>query len=288
MDAPASTPDFTLEPDALRLPRMLGRLPATSTRKALQFADFFKYLQLPASSNTWAKRQPVPIRSFGNLAIGDCTIAKQAVASTRFERLEQRKTITISDDEVARVYFAMTSRLYGGGDTGAFETDALDNWRNPETTFKDTDGHPYTIDAYLGINPKNQNEVRAAIALSAAKGIAVCFNLPSAIQGHDDKWEGPPAGQAPIGDWLPGSWGGHSVHCYGYTAEGLLLDMTWDIPPLIASWDFVATYMDEAHLIIDSVDTWKHKAKAAVGTLKLAQVVEAVNDVSRTQIGDRA
>lgn len=268
--------------------RYLGRLPATSSRKALQFSDFFRFLKLPATSNSWAKRQPIPIRSFGNDRYGDCTIAKQAVASTRFERLEQRKTITISDAEVIRVYLEMTSRLYGGGDTGAFETDALDNWRNPDLTFKDTDGHPYTIDAYLALNAKNQDEVKAAIALSAAKGIAVCFNLPSAIQGHDERWEAPPKGQSPIGPWLPGSWGGHSVNCYGYTADGLLLDMTWDIPPLIATWDFAAIYMDEAHLIIDSVDSWRHMTgRAGIGTLKLKQVVDAVNDVSSHKIGTR-
>lgn len=267
--------------------RCLGRLPAKSSRKALQFSDFFRFLKLPASSNTWAKRQPIPIRSFGNTQVGDCTIAKQAVAAMRFERLEQRKTIAIADEEVTRVYFAMTSRLYGGGDTGAFETDALDNWRNPELTFKDDAGHPYTIDAYLRINASNHDEVRAAIALSAAKGIAVCFNLPQAWQGHDDRWDAPPSGQSPIGAWLPGSWGGHSMNCFGYTAEGLLVDMTWDVPPVLVTWDAAAIYMDEAHLIIDSVDSWRAQASSKAGTLKLTQVVEAVNDVSSRRIGAR-
>lgn len=264
--------------------RHLGRLPSKSSRKALQFADFFRFLKLPPTSNSWAKRQPIPIRHFGNILLGDCTIAKQAVASTRFERLEQRKTIDITDDEVIRVYQALTSRLYGGGDTGAFETDALDNWRNPELTFRDTAGHPYTIDAYLRLNASNQEEVKAAIALSAAKGIAVCFNLPQAWNGHDDRWDAPPAGQAPINDWLPGSWGGHSMYCHGYVWEGLLVDMTWNVPPVLVTWDAAAIYMDEAHLIIDSVDSWRHKAQSAVGTLKLKQVIEAVNDVSSHRI----
>lgn len=272
--------------DGVMPDRKLGRLPSKSSRKALQFSDFFRFLKLPATSNSWAKRQPIPVRSYANTQIGDCTIAKQAVAATRFERLEQRKTINIPDENVARVYFEMTRRLYGGGDTGAFETDALDNWRNPELTFRDTDGHPYTIDAYLRLNASNQDEVKAAIALSAAKGIAVCFNLPQAWQGRDDRWEAPPNGQAPIGEWLPGSWGGHSVNCYGYTPEGLLLDMTWDIPPLVATWDAAAIYMDEAHLIIDSVDSWRHTAKTAAGTLQLKQVIEAVNDVSAVKIGN--
>jgi hypothetical protein len=43
----------------------------------------------------------------------------------RFERIERRRTINLDDQEVIDKYLAMTSRLYGGGDTGAYEEDAL-------------------------------------------------------------------------------------------------------------------------------------------------------------------
>lgn len=284
MDAPTSTPDQgTNQPPA----RMLGRLPAKSTRKALQFSDFFKYLSLPKQTKFWTKRPAIPLGTWGNDRLGDCTRAKQAIAAIRMERLEQRRTITITDEEVIRVYQDMTTRLYGGGDTGAYEDDALNEWRRPDTTFRDTTGHPYTIDAFLRINATNQDELKAGIALAGAKGIAVCFNLPAAWDGKDDLWDAPPAGTPLIGLWQPGSLGGHSMWCFDYTSEGPLCDMTWNVPPVQVTWDAAAIYLDEAHLIIDSVDSWRQKKQAhsAAGTLQLAKVVAAVNDVSEYRIG---
>jgi hypothetical protein len=266
--------------------RRLGRLPAKSTRKALMFADFFKYLKLPKASNCWTRKQPIPPRTYGNDALGDCTRAKQAVAATRMERLEQKKTIAITDDEIKRVYLAMTARLYGGGDVGAFEDDALNEWRNPETTFSDTAGHRYTIDAYLRIDAFNQDEMRAGLALAGAKGIAVCLNLPAAWQDDRHFGTAPPGGMAPVGEWLPGTWGGHSMWAHDYTADGIRVDHTWNRPPGLVVWDAAAIYLDEAHLVIDSIDVWRTLTKgSAVGRLKLADVVDAVNGASSISIG---
>lgn len=264
----------------------LGRLPAKSTRKALLFSDFFKFVKLPASQTYWKRKTPLPLRSFGNLDHGDCTRAKQAVAAMRMERLEQRgKTISITDEEVLRVYTEMSDRLYGGGDNGAYEDDALNEWRNPDTTFKDTDGNPYTIDAYLKINPANQNEMKAALALAGAKGIAICLNLPVAFSKIDppEPWN-VPEGQALIGDWLPGSWGGHSMWSNGYTSQGIIVDHTWEIPNQIITWEAVAAYVDEAHLVIDSIDAWRKRAIAPSIRKSLREVVAAVNAVSSIRI----
>lgn len=264
----------------------LGRLPSKSSRKALMFSDFAKFLKLPASQTYWSSKKPIPQRSYGNTEHGCCTRAKQAVAQTRMERLEQKKTITITDDEVIRVYYEMTERLYGGGDTGAYETDALDCWRNPEQTFRDNDGHQYTIDAYLRLNPANLDEVKAALALSGAKGIAFCMNLPAAFADiRPPKPWAIPEGQALIGKWMPGSWGGHSLNANGYTKEGVITDHTWDMANQIITWDAWATYCDEAHVVIDSLNAWKKRLKGSpVAKLNLADVRDAVNAVSSVRI----
>lgn len=266
--------------------RRLGRLPAKSSRKALMFSDFVKFLKVPTSQTYWAKKTPLPLRTYGNDAYGCCTRAKQAVAATRMERLEQRRLIQITDDEVIRVYLAMSDRLYGGGDNGAFETDALDCWRNPDYTFRDTDGHPYTIDAYLRLNPANQDEMRVALSLAGAKGIAFCMNLPTAFQGVEPPatWD-VPDDQSLIGKWLPGSWGGHSMWANGYTKDGIVTDHTWGLTPQVITWDAMAAYCDEAHVVIDSIDDWRKKLKgSAVAKLNLAGVRDAVNAVSSVQI----
>lgn len=263
--------------------RRLGRLPAKSTRKALQFSDFFKFVKLPAKTSNWTRRKPIEPRNYGNTRLGDCTRAKQAVAITRMELLEQKKPVVILDEEVERVYLAMTGRLYGGGDVGAFEDDALNDWRNPETTIRDHDGKPYTIDAYLRINAFNQDELRAALALAGAKGIAVCFNLPAAWQ--DLFGVAPPSGIPPTGQWLPGSWGGHSMWAHDYTAQGVIVDSTWDEAPQLVFWDAAALYLDEAHLVIDSIDAWRHVVKGQQAVKgKLSHVVDAVNHVSALRI----
>lgn len=257
--------------------RRLGRLPLKTTRKALQFSDFFKYVNLPKATRYWSRKTPLAKRTFGNDQYGDCTIASQAYATIRMERIEQKRTISIDDAEIVRTYLAMSDRLYGGGDNGAYEDDALNNWRNPETTFKDTYGKPYTIDAYLRINALNPSEVKAGIALSGAHGIKVCFNLPVAFQNMD-RWD-VPEGQALVGPWMPGSWGGHSMFAHDYDEDDETVDDTWAHGPRRVSWRAVAAYMDEAHMVIDSIDEWRthadKKTKAALG-----DVADAVNAVS--------
>lgn len=274
-------PQNELQP---QIGKRLGRLPRKSTRKALLFSDFFPYVSLPKATNHWTKRPPIPQRTFANDRYGDCTIAKQAVAAMRMERVEQKRTIEIADEEVVRVYLAMTTRFYGGGDTGAYEVDALANWRDPETTFHGFDGHRYTIDAYLAINPANHQELRAGIALASARGIAICWNLPKAFAAivPPAPWD-VPKGQPLTGDWMPGSWGGHSSWSHDFVPEGILIDHTWDLPPQLVTWEACAAYLDEAHLIIDSVDTWRKHAPRKVRS-GLDDVVEVVNEISQIPI----
>jgi hypothetical protein len=262
----------------------LGRLPVKTTRKALQFADFFSFLQVPRSTSYWSRKTPIPLRTYGNTIYGDCTRAKQAVAATRMERIEQKKTIDIPDSEVIRVYREMSDRLYGGGDNGAYEDDALNEWRNPEKTFRDTTGHPYTIDAYLRINALNHQELKAGLAFSGAHGIAICLNLPAAFSRikPPHSWD-IPDGQALIGEWMPGSWGGHSLEAHDYNAEGVLIDHTWNLNPQRVTWDAMAAYCDEAHLYIDSIDAWR-KRTSGKARKALGDVVDAVNAISSIKI----
>jgi hypothetical protein len=274
------------------VPQMrLGRLPLKTTRKALQFSTFFNFVNLPKKTGYWTKKSPLPLRTFGNDEYGDCTRAKQAYAAIRMERIEQKRTINITDEEVIRVYVDMSNRLYGGGDQGAYEDDALNEWRRPETTFRDTQGHPLTIDAYLRINAMNHEEVKAGLALSGARGIAVCFNLPAAASSQRD-WD-VPEGQALVSKWMPGSWGGHSCWAIDYDGDGMIVDDTWASGPRRASWRFVAAYMDEAHLVIDSVNAWRKKGiieetpmHADAGYIRkaLGDVADAVNAISSQQI----
>lgn len=259
--------------------KLLGKLPAKSDEKALMFANYLpkKQVTLPAATNFWTKRAPFPKRMFGNDKLGDCTRASQAIAAMRMERIEQGKTIDISDEEVIRVYLEMTKKLYGGGDTGGYEEDALNEWRRPDTTLRDTKGNPLTIDAFTRINQANITEVKTAIATSLSHGIKICFNLPEAFRNENKVWD-IPASQMPIGAYLPGSLGGHSTFAVDYDAFGIILP-TWDIQVKV-SWRAVAIYSDEAHTIIDSIDNWRKKGSV----LNLSALKADVNSVSSQKI----
>lgn len=266
--------------------KLLGRLPAKSTPRALMFRDFVKFLTLPKSQMYWQKRKPLPLRSYGNLEYGDCTIASQATMATRMELLETKRLVHITDEEVVRVYFAMTTALYGGGDTGAYEDDALNRWRNPDLTFKDDKGNPLTIAAYLRLNAKDPDEIKAAIALSGPKGIKICLNLPRAYETIDPPatWD-IPEGTSLTGPLQPGSWGGHSLGANAFNQQGVFEDHTWDRPNNLITWAALAAYCDEAHAIIDALDPWRAQTKGhAAARINLADVRDAVNAVSSIRI----
>jgi hypothetical protein len=272
--------------------RRLGRLPLKTTRKALLFSDFFSFVNLPNATNYWTRKKAVAQRTFGNDNYGDCTRAKQAYAAIRMERIEQKRTIDFTDEEVIRVYREMCVRVYGSdADEGAYEDDALNAWRNPDYTFRDTRGRPYTIDAYLRINALNHQEVRAGLALSGPKGIAICINLPAAFQ-QQQRWH-VSEGQPLVGEWQPGTWGGHSMWAIDYDVNDLTVDDTWAQGPRRISWPAVAAYVDEAHLVIDSVNAWRKRLssqttgkldKASNTRKALGNIVDAVNSVSSITI----
>jgi hypothetical protein len=265
----------------------LGKLPAKSSLKALLFEDFLRAdVLIPPSYNFWAKRKAFPIVSFGNTAHGCCTIASQAVAAMRMERLEQRRTVNITTDSVLKAYYDMTARLYGGGDTGAYETDALSNWRKPDLTFSDVKGRPFTIDAFTRINHFDHNAIRRAFYITAGKGLKVCFNLPLAWASRTSNKGGIwdlPEGQPLTGEWMPGTWGGHSMWSISnYNAIGFETPHTWDFPNQFITWRGAAAYMDEVHVVFDSLNAWKKTPAAKV--IDFDKLREAVNSVSSQKI----
>lgn len=263
----------------------LGKLPAKSSLKALLFSDFVKPKAAPAppSYDRWKRMKAFPLSTFGNTVYGDCTLASQAHAAMRMEKLETGKLITIPEQSVIDSYLAMTERLYGGGDTGAYETDALDNFRREDLTFRSSTGHPITIDAYTKINQYDVNEVKLAIATTSGHGIKMCFNLPLAFSrmAVSGVWS-VPKGQTLTGEWMPGSWGGHSTYIDSYSPAGVVHPTTWGMPDILITWEAVAAYCDESYWVIDSVDKWR-KQKIAP-QINLNKLVDAVNQVSSVKI----
>lgn len=257
----------------------LGKMPARSDTRALMFANYLpkKAIIPPKATNYWKRKTPVPLRMFGNDKHGDCTRASQANAALRRERIEQRRNIEITDEEVIRVYYEMTKKYYGGGDTGGYEMDALNEWRKQDCTFRDTKGNPYTIDAFTRINHMDINELKISILTSGFHGVKLCLNLPAAWSRETKFWD-IPEGKIPIGSYSPGSWGGHSLFAEDYDEQGIILP-TWDFKVKL-SWNAYAIYCDETYSIIDSINAWKKKGSV----LNLDALKSDVNAVSSQKI----
>lgn len=264
--------------------RRTGKAPAKSHLKMLQLGNYLKTDRaIPPSFDFWKGRKPFVPYDVGNNEYGDCTKASQALLAQRMEREEQNKTIEIPKQSIIDSYLALTQRLYGGGDTGAYELDALNSWRNPDTTFRDTKDRPHTIDAFMRINHGNIDEVKAALYLSKAGGIKVCFNLPMAWAYRTDNVWDIPEDQEPVGDYLPGSWGGHSMMATSkWDKDWLWLPSSWNMPDGKVSWRAMSIYCDEAYLVVDSVNAWK---KRKLGNIIDLNALKAdVNMVSSTKI----
>lgn len=286
--------------------KQLGKLPARGDPRTINFARFVDVAKVPTAYDPWKRKAAFPARKFGNTEFGDCTIASQCNHMSRLERIESKRTPQIADEEAVRVYFDMTWRDYGDGksgaamppewrvrngpgDTGAYELDALNNWRKPDLTFRDTAGNPLTISAFAKVNQSDHEEVKTAIAVSGKFGIKLCLNLPLAFQRIDppQPWD-VPAGQALTGDWQPGTWGGHSLYADAYDKTGVRLVHSWYYAPpyqQTLTWAAMAAYCDEMHWVLDSVDGWQKRTpqKLAAG-VDLAGIIKKVNAISATKV----
>jgi hypothetical protein len=307
-----ANPGKFVAPERVINGRRLGRGPARANRKALHFASFAPRLaavDLPRATDFWPKRVGFTNETWGNDVEGCCTIAGQANMFRRFERLEQRRTITIETAEVHRVYRTMTAELYGDGtfpgpDVGAYATDALDVTRRADKTIRDYKGRPLLIDAYVRLNPKNPVEIKQAIWTAAGRGIAVCLDLPLAFGNIEPPrdWDLPAANFNIFSDYqyTPGGWGGHFQWATDYDGVGIWLDHTWGIERQRLTWDAAMAYLAEAFLVVDRKNDWSRQRSLAIGSpssfvtpahaeavagFDIDALETAVNDVSSVKIG---
>lgn len=249
--------------------KLLGKAPKQEDQRNLMAARYLAS-EFPAKYDWQKKRKPAPSRTFGNTEYGDCTLASQANALIRMERIEQRRTVLIPDQTVISNYLEMT----GGADSGWYELDALKRWRSNGFLYRSD--RRYTIDAFAEIHPTNTDEMKAA--LWQFKVIKVCFGLPKAWSRIDPPGFGSsPAteGAWDVGvgpDYEPYSWGGHSMMADGYDENGLWVAHTWYHAPKparqLVTWEAVRKYADESYSIIDSFDGWRKKAAFDVQQLQ--------------------
>lgn len=223
----------------------LGKAPAQRDERNFQLKALLRApVKLPAEYDFDTNHRAVPTPMFGNDEHGDCVIAGRAHQTLRFELLEQKKIITISDDEVLDEYFDES----GGGDDGLVTLESLRRWRlNGWRAGRKR----YFIRAFAEVDRRSRPEMKRAIYMDL--GVGIGLRLPKSAQKELDA--GKPWQQTTGANARANSWGGHYVYVTGYTKLGPTC-VTWGRKQQM-SWAFFQRYCDEAYAMIDALNTPK-------------------------------
>ena len=237
----------------------LGKKPPVYDPRTLNFANYLHHDLLPRvpQKHMYAGNiAPDSWGMMGNHNINNCTCA--AAGHLIMEWTDDNgNMVTLADQDIINLYSTITGYdpATGQNDTGADEKLTLNYWRNNGVS-----GHK--ILAYTALEPKNNHHVKQAVYLFG--GCMIGLNLPFSAQ-MQNIWSVLPGG--PVGDGLPGTWGGHAMAVIGYDHEGLTA-VTWGEAKKM-TWSFYETYFEEAYAIISTDFVGK---KAAPNGFKLAEL----------------
>jgi len=220
---------------------LLGKKPAKHDMRNLLVKDIIRHVKVPISYNFDSKHRGIPTPMFGNDVHGDCVIAGRAHQTLRFEHLEQRRTITITDQDVLNEW----RKENGNTEDGLYVLESLKLWRSEGWTIG---GKNYKIKAFAQNNPSDKTEIKTTIANDV--GIGLGLAMP-------DSWSGEfNAGKSWTDTRLPPNpYNGHYVYVVGYTPTSLTC-ITWAKKQRM-SWAFFTKYTDEAYAIIDAKNASK-------------------------------
>jgi hypothetical protein len=253
----------------------LGKQDYQHDDRTLLMARFIQPdIRVPAKSDFDKNRTPIPVRMWGNDAWGDCVIAGEANQLLRLERIEQRRTLMLSDQEVIDRYKLLTGSASPGDayDNGLVILEAMRNWRSSGFT---VGNRTYTIAAYGELEPNNRAQLR--MASYALHGIHLGISLPLAAQRmtHEGVWHY--EGQT-TPEFQPGSWGGHLVYSKAYDPDSLEI-LTWGRKVKVTN-EFIEKYADEAWAVVDNFDSWRIKQTVDVTALQhtLSQITSKVDE----------
>ena len=223
----------------------LGKARARRDARNFKFAALLKKrLSLPKEYDFDLTHPGIPTPIFGNDRYGDCVIAGRAHQTLRFEDVEQRKVLAITDADVTKEYFKET----GGPDSGLVVLDSLKEWRVSGWIAAKK---RYRIRAFSELDRGVRDQMKQAIVLDIGVGLGLAMPITAQAQFQAGKPWDVTTGHGSA----PNSWGGHYVHVPGYTTAGPVC-VTWGRKQQM-TWAFFAKYCDEAYAIFDAKDTAK-------------------------------
>jgi hypothetical protein len=196
-----------------------------------------------------------------------CVISARAHSELRFEELEQKKIISITDRVVENEYF----RESGGEDDGLVMLDSIKLWRTRGWRLK---SKTYRIKVFAEVDRANHIEVMQSII--AKNGIQIGLSLPLSAQAQFENGQ--------TWDFVSGShgqansWGGHCVTVPAYNAIGPIC-VTWATRHQM-TWAFWDAYCDEAYWLLDALDKWLKPVPEAPVSIDTTQVEDYLTEVS--------
>jgi hypothetical protein len=204
-------------------------------------------------------RAVFPLALWGNDRWGNCVKVAEANEIIRLERLEQRRTLAITEQLVVDAYKAQTGALMPGdaNDHGLVMLQNLREWRKTGFVVK---SRTYDIAAFGELDPHDSQMLRAAVFL--LHGVQFGFALPKAAQNMGDVWD---YRDGTSGDWRPGSWGGHAVFSKRYDEGGMEV-LTWGKRVYVTN-AFIERYADEAWAVVDNFDHWRKRPEIDINAI---------------------
>jgi hypothetical protein len=253
----------------------LGKQDHKHDDRTLMMANFIEVPVLPASFDFDRHRAKFPVEMWGNDEFGDCVIAAESNALLRMERVEQRRTVKLSDADAITRYKGLTGCQSPGdeNDTGLVMLDTMSDWHhNGYDRTAEKPEHSFTIAAYGELDPADDHQLRGAIYLLG--GIHFGFALPISAQAQTDKgyWDvvSGPESQA-------GSWGGHCVYAKRYDADNIYV-LTWGMEIRVTN-AFIKKYCDEVWVVVDDLDRWR-----ATDHLDVQALIAKLHDIGARNI----
>lgn len=200
-----------------------------------------------------AHRAKLPLGMYGNDEWGDCVLAGRGNHLVRNERIESRRTVPLTAQQVVARYKEMTGAQTPGdqNDTGLVVIDALKDWRSGwPLTFSKAKATTYKITAFGSLSPRDRAELRAAAYL--LNGIQLGLWLPNSAKyqwRNGQEWD-----DIGTNDWQaqPGSWGGHLVYAKHFDQGGIYC-ITWGTEHYMTN-RFIERYCDEAWAVVDALE----------------------------------
>ncbi|NCI46550.1 hypothetical protein [Sediminibacterium soli] len=245
-----------------------GRQPVKKDERTFRLADYLRKNKLPAVPDSWNWDAHIAKDAWGemdNMRSSDCTIAAAGHFIMTWTS-NTGKLFRPSDAAIVATYSALTGYdpETGANDIGMNSIDVLKYWRKYYI-------HGHRIFAFASIDPLDHEEVRQTIYLFG--GCYAGLNLPASCM-KQKRWEIPASGT--VGDFEPGSWGGHAVLITGYSEHGLKA-VTWGIEKWM-SWAYFDTYCDEAYAVLSEDFIKDNKNPAGIDLSALRDSLAALKN----------